>query len=211
MFVVDESGSIELENFKLVRAFLHSIVSGLNVIESRVRVGIVTYNEEAKTQIYLNTLKTKTDILNFINILPYNGGGTYTGAALNFTRERMFTENRGSRRGVQKVAVVITDGKSQDSVSEAAVMFRRTGVTIYAIGIKDANQDELVEIASHPPSSHVFKLNSFTELKALKQSLQKTLCTNIINEAVDTSRTDVKKGLCSFFYCVNIETFRVKS
>lgn len=201
VFIVDESGSIQTENFQLVRAFLHSIASGLQINESRVRVGIVTYNETAKAQVYLNTLKTKADLLNFINILPYSGGGTNTGAALNFTREQMFTEKRGSRRGLQKVVVVITDGKSQDSVSEAAVLLRRSGVSIYAIGIKDANENELFRIASHPPSSHIFNLKSFTDLKPLKQRLQKTVCTNIIYEAFGTDRTDSKKGLC-FFYSV---------
>uniref|UniRef100_A0AAQ6IRR1 Collagen type VI alpha 6 chain n=1 Tax=Anabas testudineus TaxID=64144 RepID=A0AAQ6IRR1_ANATE len=195
VFIVDESGSIGNENFQSMRSFLRSIVSGLNVSESRVRIGIVTYNTDATAQTYLNSLKTKADVLQFINILPYRGGGTNTGAALNFTREQIFTEEGGSRKGVQKVAVVITDGQSQDSVTEAAALFHQTGVSVYAVGIKDANETELIQIASYPPSSHVFNLMNFAELKPLKQKLQKTLCTNIIHEAVGTGKEDIKKGL----------------
>lgn len=198
VFIVDESGSIGPDNFQLMRTFLGSIVSGLNISQSRVRVGIVTYSDDSTLQATLSTLKTKADILQFIKFLPYRGGGTNTGAALNFTREQIFKTSR--RKDVQKVAVVITDGESQDSVSEAAVLLRRAGVTVYAVGIQDANETQLVQIASYPSSSHVFNVKSFTELKPLKQNLQKTLCTKIVQEAVRTSKTDTKEGLKQFFF-----------
>ncbi|XP_044062815.1 collagen alpha-6(VI) chain-like [Siniperca chuatsi] len=189
VFIVDESGSIGTDNFQLVRSFLHSIVSGLDVSPSNVRVGIVTYNERPTAQVYLDTFNDKAEILQFIKILAYNGGGTYTGAALKFTQEELFIKKKGSRKGVQQVAIVITDGKSQDSVSEAAIALRRAGVTIYAVGIENANEAELIEMASYPPYQHVFIEKSFTKLKPLKQSLQKTLCSSIIHQAVTISTT----------------------
>ncbi|GLD53285.1 collagen alpha-6(VI) chain-like protein [Lates japonicus] len=191
VFIVDESGSIGTENFQLVRSFLHSIVSGLNVSLSRVRVGIVSYNMEPTAHVYLNTFKDKADILQYINILPYNGGGTNTGAALDYTRENIFNDKRGSRKGIQKVAVVITDGKSQDPVSEAATRLRGAGVTIYAVGVKNATESELKEIANYPPEKHVFIVDSFAKLKPLTQTLQKIMCKNIIDEAI--KKPDIKK------------------
>lgn len=205
VFIVDESGSIGTENFRLVRSFLHSIVSGLTVGPARVRVGIVTYSDKPTAHVYLKTFNDKRDILRFIKILPYSGGGTNTGAALNFTREEVFIAKRGSRVDVQQVAIVITDGRSQDSVSEAAIALRRAGVTIYAIGIENADEAELLEMASHPPHQHIFNENSFTKLNPLKQRLQKTLCSNIIHQAVTvgTSRTDVKEGKIQCFKHAN--------
>uniref|UniRef100_A0A672GL26 Collagen, type VI, alpha 4a n=1 Tax=Salarias fasciatus TaxID=181472 RepID=A0A672GL26_SALFA len=182
VFIVDESGSITTPNFQLVRAFLHSIVSGLEVSQSRVRVGIVQYSDRAVAQVYLNTFDNKNELLKFIKILPYRGGGTNTGAALKFTKENVFTRARGSRKekGVQQVAVVITDGDSQDEVGQAAAELRRAGVTVYSVGVKDANRTQLVEMASHPPNKYVFTVDSFNKLKPLEQSLQKILCNNII-------------------------------
>lgn len=201
VFIIDESSSIGNANFQLVRTFLHSIVSSLDVSSTRVRVGIVTYNDRPTAWSYFDTFTDKEEILQFINILPYNGGGTNTGAALHFTREAIFTEQRGHRKGIQQVAVVITDGESQDDVSEAAIDLRRAGVTVYAVGIKSASMTELVAMASHPPYRHVFNVDSFTKLRPLKQSLQKTLCNNIIHQAITvvTSKTDVKKGLSQCF------------
>uniref|UniRef100_A0A3Q3IMC4 VWFA domain-containing protein n=1 Tax=Monopterus albus TaxID=43700 RepID=A0A3Q3IMC4_MONAL len=171
VFIVDQSGSIGDDNFQLVRSFLKSVVSSLNVSTTRVRIGIVTYNEAPTAQVFLDTFDDKADILQFINIIPYSGGGTKTGAALNFTREHIFSEERGSRKGIQKVAVLVTDGKSQDDVNEA--------------------------IASHPSTSHTFTVDSFTKLKPLKQNLQKTVCSNIRYEAitVQSSKTDIRQGL----------------
>ncbi len=206
VFIVDESGSIGTTNFQLVRTFLHSIVSSLDVSPIRVRVGIVMYSDKPTAWAYLNTFNVKAEILQFIKILPYQGGGTKTGAALNFTREKIFIEEKGSRNSVQQVAVVITDGESQDNVSEAAIALRRAGITVYAVGIENANKTELEKMASHPPYKHVFTVDSFTKLKTMKQSLQKTLCNNIINQAitVSTSRTDIKGGLDQ---CFLIESF----
>uniref|UniRef100_A0A671U657 VWFA domain-containing protein n=1 Tax=Sparus aurata TaxID=8175 RepID=A0A671U657_SPAAU len=158
VFIVDESGSIGTANFKMVRTFLHSIVSGLEISWAKVRVGIVMYSNGASPQVYLDSFDDKSELLNFIKILPYRGGGTNTGAALNYARDNVFIKARGSRKeqGVQQVAVVITDGKSQDDVSTAAADLRRAGVTIYAIGVKEANKALLDQMASYPHNKHVF-------------------------------------------------------
>ncbi|KAK1896007.1 Collagen alpha-6(VI) chain [Dissostichus eleginoides] len=169
VFIVDESGSIGNENFRLMREFLHLIVSSLDVSPKRVRVGIVTYNDVSTPQVFLNSFNDKDELLEYIKILPYSGGGTKTGEALNFTREN-------------------------DEVSEAAITLRRAGVTIYALGIKDAIESELLEMASHPPDQHVFTRKSFTGLAHLKQTLQKILCRNIIAKAV-TRKTETE-GVC---------------
>ncbi|XP_071402741.1 collagen alpha-6(VI) chain-like [Centroberyx affinis] len=198
VFIVDESGSIGTPNFQLVRTFLHKIVDGLDVSPKRFRVGIVMYNDRPTAQVYLNTFNDKNEILQFIKILPYHGGGTNTGAALKFAREKVFIKEKGSRKslGIQQVAVVITDGESQDVVSQEAADLRRDGVTVYAVGIKDANKTELVQMASYPSKKHVFIVDSFAKLKTLEQSLQKILCHNIFRQAItiNTRRTGIKQG-----------------
>ncbi|XP_045899701.1 collagen alpha-6(VI) chain isoform X2 [Micropterus dolomieu] len=198
VFIIDESGSIGTTNFQLVRAFLHSIVSGMEISPARVRVGIVMYSDKPTALVHLDTFSDKDELLNFIKILPYHGGGTKTGAALKFTRKNVFIKEKGSRidKGVQQVAVVITDGESQDNVSTAAANLRRAGVTVYAVGVKDANEAELAQIASYPPNKHMYIVDSFAKLKSLEQIMQKSLCHNIIRQAfsVSTRRTSIKEG-----------------
>ncbi|XP_034553245.1 collagen alpha-6(VI) chain [Notolabrus celidotus] len=201
VFIIHESESIGPENFQLVRNFLHSVVSSLEVSPVNVRVGIVTYNESPRAQVYLDTLQDKAELLQFIKLLPYYRGlnvlqQANTGAALNFTREQVFIKERGRRKGVQQVAMVITNGGSNDAVREAAITLRKAGVTIYAVGIENANETELMGMASEPSSRHVFIESSFARLKSLQQSLQKILCSNIIRKAITegSSRRDIKEA-----------------
>ena len=157
------------------------------------------YSDNPAGQVYLDTFDNKNEVLQFIKILHYHGGGNKTGLALKFARENVFVKQRGGRKsqGVQQVAVVITDGESQDEVEKEAADLRRDGVTIYAIGIKDANRTQLVQIASHPTTMHVYNVDSFVRLKTLQKSLVKTMCRNIFRQAiaVNKRRTDIKEGL----------------
>ncbi|XP_074540330.1 collagen alpha-6(VI) chain-like [Halichoeres trimaculatus] len=196
VFIIDESGSIGPENFQLMRNFLHSLVDSLDISPVKVRVGFVTYNDNATASVYLDTFQEKSELLQFVKLLPYNGGGTNTGAALKYTREKVFIPERGSRKGVQQVAMVITDGSSQDVVLKEALNLRRTGVTIYAVGVQNANKTQLVEMASDPSSRHVFSVDSFSQLKFFKQSLVKIMCENIIKKVVTTTtiREDIKEA-----------------
>lgn len=200
VFIIDESGSIGSSNFQLMRSFLHSLLSGLQISSNRVRVGIVMYHGEPTAQVFLNTFKDKSELLDFIKILPYHGGGTKTGAALDFALQKVFIKERGSRKelGIQQVAVVITDGKSQDNVSTPAANLRRAGVTVYAVGVKDADKTQLHQIASYPTNKHTFIVDSFTKLKTLDEGLQRILCQNVIQQAfsVDTRRSSIREGVC---------------
>ena len=202
MFIIDEARSIGTANFQLILTFLRSVLSGLLISRHKVRVGIVTYSSRPKAHVYLNTFKDQAELLQYINILPYNAGDRYTGAALNFTWENIFTDKRNN---AQRVAVVITGGKSKDSVREAATSLRRNGVTIYAVGM-DTNTAELEMMASYPTYEHVYTMNSFTKLKPLRQSLLKYLCSNIIREVIRVSTRDtyVRQGLNN---CILIVVF----
>lgn len=183
-----------------MRTFLYSLISGLQVSPNRVRVGIVVYHGEPKAEVFLNTFTDKSELLDFVRILPYYGGGTHTGAALDFTQQQVFVKERGSRKelGVQQVAVVITDGRSQDDVSTPAANLRRAGVTVYAVGVKDADKAQLHQLASYPTNKHMFLVNSFAKLKTLESSLQRIMCQNVIQQAfsVNTRRATLREGAC---------------
>lgn len=63
-----------------------------------------------------------------------------TGAAIKHMVDEGFSERRGARpltEGVSRVAIVITDGRSQDNVTEAADNARRSMVNMFAIGVTD--------------------------------------------------------------------------
>ena len=56
--------------------------------------------------------------------------GTLTGQAITFVTEELLKESSGNRRGVQDIVLVITDGVSQDDVSEPSRKLRETGAQV---------------------------------------------------------------------------------
>uniref|UniRef100_A0A8C1ILU5 Si:ch211-62a1.3 n=1 Tax=Cyprinus carpio TaxID=7962 RepID=A0A8C1ILU5_CYPCA len=185
-FIVDQSSSIRSKNFNIVRNFLKNTIGGLDMGEGKIKIAVVLYSDFPRADVYFNTFADKTDILHYISSMPYGRGKTYTGAALKFAKEHVFTKARGSRRHhhVQQVAVVITDGKSTDNVTSAAAALRRSGVTVFVLGIKDTEEDDLREIASYPYKKFVFSVKDFDKLNSLSHILTKTLCNEIIDSII---------------------------
>ncbi|XP_048059794.1 collagen alpha-6(VI) chain-like isoform X2 [Megalobrama amblycephala] len=184
-FIVDQSSSIRSKNFQLVHDFLENTIGGLDVGKGKIKVAVILYSDFPRADVYLDTFNNKADILRYISSMAYGRGKTNTGAALRFAKEHVFTKARGSRRDehVQQVAVVITDGKSTDDAASAAADLRRSGVTVFALGIKDAKEDDLREIASYPPKKFVLNVERFDQLNSLAKILTKTLC-NEITDAI---------------------------
>ena len=65
------------------------------------------------------------------------GRTTNTGDALEYARNVMFTERAGGRGNVSKVAVVVSDGRSQKTLftQSAAKQLQNEGIVLFAISI----------------------------------------------------------------------------
>lgn len=181
VFMVDGSWSIGTENFEQIRRFLYTLVNGFDIGPDHIRIGLVQYSTTPRTEFQLNTYQDKDHILKYISTLPYMGGGTQTGQGLDFLLQWHFVEAAGSRarQNIPQIAVVITDGKSQDDVDSHALRLRRKGIVLYAIGIKDADVEQLKEIANEPHSQHVYSVSNFAALQGISQNIIQTLCTTV--------------------------------
>uniref|UniRef100_F7A5C3 VWFA domain-containing protein n=1 Tax=Monodelphis domestica TaxID=13616 RepID=F7A5C3_MONDO len=174
-------GSSGQRHLKLLRKIIHTLIIGPN----KVRVGLVLYSDEPRLEFGLNTFLSQSEILSHLNKLPFIGGKTKTGAALDFLRNTVFTQQKGSRyrQGVQQLAVVITEGYSQDEVDRPASLLRRAGVTVFAVGtLKASGSRDLNKIASHPPRKHAIYLESFLQLSVITEKIKKRVCTEIVQK-----------------------------
>ena len=57
-----------------------------------------------------------------------------SGEAIDYLIKNTFTESAGARVGFPKVAIIITDGKSQDEVEIPARELRSIGVEVFSLG-----------------------------------------------------------------------------
>uniref|UniRef100_A0A670XMQ9 Collagen type VI alpha 3 chain n=1 Tax=Pseudonaja textilis TaxID=8673 RepID=A0A670XMQ9_PSETE len=149
IFLVDSSWSIGNEHFQLVREFLYDVVKQLDVGENDFRFGLVQFSGSPHSEFQLNTYHTLQDVLFHISHMPYMGGGTKTGQGLEFLIRNHLTKAAGSRasNGIPQIIIVLTDGRSQDDVALPSSILKTAEVNMFAIGVQDAVEWELKEIA----------------------------------------------------------------
>nr|XP_012622379.1 collagen alpha-4(VI) chain-like [Microcebus murinus] len=189
VFLIEEFSRVRQPNFQQVVNFLKTTVSSLSIHPDVVRIGLVFYHEEPRLEFSLDTFQNPATVLAHLDKLTYRGrrGGTKTGAALDFLREEVFVQEKGSRssRGVQQIAVVVTEGFSQDDVSRPASRLRRAGVTIYTVGTRRASDSQdLEKIASYPPGKHAITLESFLQLSVVGSVLTNQLCPEAVDKTL---------------------------
>uniref|UniRef100_A0A672SD46 Collagen alpha-1(XII) chain n=1 Tax=Sinocyclocheilus grahami TaxID=75366 RepID=A0A672SD46_SINGR len=179
VFLVDGSWSVGRENFKFIHSFIAAMAGAFDLGEDKTRVGVVQYSTDTRTEFNLNQYFKRAELLRAINSLPYKGGNTMTGEALDYLLKNMFTETAGARKGFPRVVVVITDGKSQDPVEGYAKRLKNAGVEIFTLGIKEADEEELKQMSSTPYRTHVYTVPNFDMIKAVEKSLITQVCTSV--------------------------------
>ncbi|XP_074449636.1 collagen alpha-3(VI) chain isoform X2 [Larus michahellis] len=169
IFLVDSSWSIGKEHFQLVREFLYDVIKALDVGGNDFRFALVQFSGNPHTEFQLNTYPSTRDVLSHIANMPYMGGGTKTGKGLEYLIENHLTKAAGSRasEGVPQVIIVLTDGRSQDDVALPSSVLKSARVNMFAVGVQDAVEGELKEIASEPFDKHLFNLENFTALHGI--------------------------------------------
>uniref|UniRef100_A0A7N5ZUB3 Collagen, type XIV, alpha 1a n=1 Tax=Anabas testudineus TaxID=64144 RepID=A0A7N5ZUB3_ANATE len=190
VILVDGSWSIGRINFRLVRLFLENLVHAFEVGIDKTRIGLAQYSGDPRIEWHLNSFSTKDAVIDAVKNLPYKGGNTLTGLALSYILENCFKPESGSRVGIPKIGILITDGKSQDDVIPPAESLRNAGIELFAIGVKNADENELRSIASEPHSSHVYNVADFSIMSSIVEGLTRTVC-----EQVEQQDKDIKEKL----------------
>lgn len=147
---------------------------------TQTRVGVLTFGHAVWKQFDLNEKFNKTDLLKSVETIQHGRGRTTnTGDAINYALDHMFTPAAGSRNGVTRVVVVITDGRSQKTYATklAARRLHDSKINTFSIGVgRNIDHNELQDIASDPDSEYLFMVDDFNALSTLTIRLAKKAC-----------------------------------
>ncbi|KGL73722.1 Cartilage matrix protein, partial [Tinamus guttatus] len=176
VFLIDGSKSVRPENFELVKKFINQIVESLDVSDKQAQVGLVQYSSSVRQEFPLGQYKNKKDIKAAVKKMAYMEKGTMTGQALKYLVDNSFSIINGARPGVPKVGIVFTDGRSQDYITDAAKKAKDLGFRMFAVGVGNAVEDELREIASEPVAEHYFYTVDFRTISKIGKKLQMKIC-----------------------------------
>ncbi|MEE6520356.1 hypothetical protein FKM82_018199, partial [Ascaphus truei] len=177
VFVVDGSSSIGRANFRMIKSFMEGLVIPfVNIVsEEGVRFGVVQYSDDPRTEFTFVRYRNGTEVIQAIRNLSYKGGNTRTGAGLRYTADNFFGPTT-IRSDVPKVAILITDGKSQDDVDQPSLKLKNQGIKVFAVGIKNADSRELTRVASTPADDFFFYVNDFKILGSLLPLVSRRVC-----------------------------------
>uniref|UniRef100_A0A667XNQ6 Matrilin 4 n=1 Tax=Myripristis murdjan TaxID=586833 RepID=A0A667XNQ6_9TELE len=179
VLLIDGSKSVRPQNFELVKKFVNQVVDSLDVSAHGTRVGLVQYSSRVRTEFPLNMYHTADEIKAAVMKVEYMEKGTMTGLALKHMLENSFSEAEGARplgRNIPRIGLVFTDGRSQDDITEWAKKAKEAGITMYAVGVGKAVEDELREIASEPVEKHFYYTTDFTAISTIAENLKLNVC-----------------------------------
>ncbi|KAM9178131.1 collagen alpha-1(XX) chain [Mergus octosetaceus] len=192
VLLVDGSWSIGRSNFKLIKEFLSTLISPFSIAQDKIRVGLSQYSSDPRTEWDLGAYTTREQVLEAVRNLRYKGGNTFTGLALTHVLEQNLKPDAGARLEAEKLVILLTDGKSQDDANLAAQTLKNMGIEIFAIGVKNADETELKQVASEPLELTVYNVLDFPLLSNLVGRLTRVLCARIKEKSKENAGSTVK-------------------
>ena len=148
-FLLDSSASIGDHGYQKMKDFVKSVANTFDIGPKRTCAGVIIYGSNAVTALrFADALNN--EIFNLeVDRLPYLRGQTRIDKALHLAYSELLSNKGGSRKGVAKVIIVLTDGKqsqvpSRIDIQKAVAPLLSAGIRVFAVGIgKGLARDEL--------------------------------------------------------------------
>ncbi|XP_054836734.1 matrilin-4 [Eublepharis macularius] len=204
VFVIDSSRSVRPFEFETMRRFMIDIIHNLEIGFNATRVGVIQYSSQVQNVFSLKSFFSRADMEKAINSIVPLAQGTMTGLAIQYAMNVAFTTQEGARplhKKIPRVAVIVTDGRPQDRVTDVAAQARAAGIEIYAVGVQRADMNSLRAMASPPLEEHVFLVESFDLIQQFGKQFQDKLCGVDMCTELDHGCQHTCVSIPSSFYC----------
>lgn len=142
LFVLDSSESIGLQNFEIAKDFVVKVIDRLSRDElvkfepGQSYAGVVQYSHsqmQEHVSLRSPSIRNVQELKEAIKNLQWMAGGTFTGEALQYTRDQLLPPSPNNR-----IALVITDGRSDTQRDTTPLnVLCSPGVQVVSVGIKD--------------------------------------------------------------------------
>ena len=167
-FVIDGSGSINTEGWKLVKNFTTGLVSKLLALNSPT-LSLFQFSDRSFTEVKCGQFTGNTvGLLQHIKqLIQIRSGTNIANAVIHASNYVLNTlECHQNRKILNKVMFVITDAdvRSVSSSKDSYTQVKKAGFTIYAIVVASGvNKTELLDLASD--HRKIFLVQKFTDLE----------------------------------------------
>uniref|UniRef100_A0A3B3V773 Collagen alpha-1(XXI) chain n=1 Tax=Poecilia latipinna TaxID=48699 RepID=A0A3B3V773_9TELE len=177
VYIVDGSWSVGPDDFETAKLWLINISSQFDISLHYTQVAVVQYSDTPRLEIPLGMHHSGVQLIQAIQNINYLGGNTQTGRAIKFAVDHVFSASQRVSQVKNRIAVVVTDGKSQDDVVDASMEARAQGITVFAVGVgSEITTSELISIANKPSSTYVLYAQDYTNIDRIRDSMEQKLC-----------------------------------
>ncbi|XP_049912110.1 collagen alpha-1(XXI) chain [Epinephelus moara] len=177
VYIVDGSWSVGFSDFDTAKLWLINITSQFDISSHYTQVAVIQYSDTPRLEIPLGKHQGGVELIQAIKSITYLGGNTQTGRAIKFAVDHVFPSSQRGNQVKNRIAVVVTDGKSQDDVVDASMEARAQGITVFAVGVgSEITTSELVSIANRPSSTYVLYAEDYTTIDRIRDSMEQKLC-----------------------------------
>ncbi|XP_053571811.1 collagen alpha-1(XXI) chain-like [Bombina bombina] len=177
VFIVDGSWSVGYVNFDTAKNWLINITSSFDIGPLYTQVAVIQYSDSPRLEFSLGQHRSNQQLINGLKNMKYLGGNTQTGRAIKFATENVFPSSQRTNIAKNRIAIVVTDGKSQDDVVESATQARAQNIIMFAVGVgSEITKSELVAIANTPSTDYVLYAEDYTTIDRIKETMQQKLC-----------------------------------
>lgn len=183
IFLIDGSDSTGVSGIAHIRDFILNIVQQLDVQPDQVRVAVVQYADNVKTEFSLNSHNNKPSVISAIKRLRQMGGRSSDLAdAINYVIQNELKPSAGVRFAeASQHLVVLTGGRSPQDVSIYGPLLKGSRVNCIGVGAgPGVDTRQLAQITTSPDD--VLQVSSFPNLPTIKERLFSRLSGTIPEE-----------------------------
>jgi hypothetical protein len=163
--------------FESIKKFVSNSLDRYTISPEETQIALIEYSDKPMVLISLNDFKDRDTLQEAIdNIRPSRGKNTTTDEALKLAADQVFSPERGSRPGLPKALILVTDDKSTgpESLRDAAEPLRKKGVSVYVVTI--GSRYDVKEIKDLTPSpNHVVSVDKPEEVENLAPKITDTI------------------------------------
>ncbi|XP_027740698.1 von Willebrand factor A domain-containing protein 2 [Empidonax traillii] len=173
-FAVDASSGVGPENFLRLRRFVRSSCLHFSISRDVTQIALVVYGSRAHTAFALATHTSSSAVLQAIDQAPFLGDSASAGSALLRIYGDVMTVQKGARPDVNKVVVLLTNGRGLEDAAAPAQQLRHSGILVFVVVVGDAQRDTLLGVAGSP--SYLVHISSYEDLQYYQGFIIERIC-----------------------------------
>lgn len=170
-FIIDTVADIR-RGFSYIRQFFLHLVDYFTISSNKVRVGLVVNSDRPQVKFSFGQFNSPKKIKHVLRLFQPLGKTRRTGRALMLALKSLFPASKG-----KKTLVLLTAGKSSDSVLKPVQKLVAKGVNVFSVGVGPrAVLSEILTIAKDP--QHTYK-TGFSSLGTIVKRIADKACAGV--------------------------------